>query len=61
MRRLMTVAMMAVVAVSLTACGRKGRPIPPEGTVNRTYPDIQFPSGPGGTGAQPEGTENTTR
>ena len=44
MRRLTTLIVIAVVAVSLSACGRKGKPIPPEGaTYPRQYPDIVFP------------------
>ncbi|MBC7905566.1 MAG: hypothetical protein H7Y60_02310 [Rhodospirillaceae bacterium] len=55
MRRVAAVVLMAVVAVSLTACGRKGRPIAPEGSIERTYPNIQFPE------SQSQGSENTTR
>jgi predicted small lipoprotein YifL len=61
MRRLTTVVLVAVLAVSLTACGRKGRPIPPDGTTVRTYPDIQFPKAPGEAEIQPEAPESTTR
>lgn len=47
MRRLTTLIVIAAVAVGLSACGRKGKPIPPEGaTYPRTYPDITFPSAP---------------
>lgn len=47
MRRLTTLILIAAVAVSLSACGRKGKPIPPEGsTYPRQYPDIQFPQQP---------------
>lgn len=44
MRRLTTLIVIAAVAVSLSACGRKGKPIPPEGSsYPRQYPDIVFP------------------
>lgn len=47
MRRLMTLVVIAAMAASLSACGRKGKPIPPEGsTYPRQYPDIQFPQQP---------------
>lgn len=59
MRRLTTVVLVAAMAFSLTACGRKGRPIPPEGSsYPHTYPNIQFPDG---TENQPQGSESTTR
>lgn len=49
MRTLTVLVLVAAMAVSLSACGRKGRPIPPEGsTYPRNYPDITFPSGPTG-------------
>ncbi|MGE5515607.1 MAG: LPS translocon maturation chaperone LptM [Bacteroidota bacterium] len=47
MRRLTTLILVAAMAVSLSACGRKGKPIPPEGsTYPRTYPDVEFPQQP---------------
>lgn len=59
MRRLTTLVIIAAMAVGLSACGRKGKPIAPEGTTYpRHYPDIQFPQQPdqnqgrGGTESQ---------
>ena len=47
MRRLTTLVVIAVVALGLSACGRKGKPIPPEGsTYPRQYPNIEFPPQP---------------
>jgi len=44
MRKLTMLVLVAAMAVSLSACGRKGRPIPPEGaTYPRTYPNVTFP------------------
>jgi predicted small lipoprotein YifL len=44
MKRLVLVLVLAAVATSLSACGRKGRPIPPEDAVYpRQYPKIDFP------------------
>lgn len=49
MRRLTTLVVIAAVALSLSACGRKGKPIPPENsTFPRTYPNIEYPPGPSG-------------
>lgn len=46
MRRMTLLVMVAALAVGLTGCGRKSRPIPPEGSLYpRTYPDITFPAG----------------
>ncbi|MBC7954163.1 MAG: lipoprotein [Rhodospirillaceae bacterium] len=61
MRRLTAIVMMTVVAFSLSACGRKGRPIPPDGTINRVYPEVQFPKAPGEAETLPEAPESTTR
>lgn len=47
MRRLTTLIVIAAMAASLSACGRKGKPIAPEGSsYPRQYPDIVFPPGP---------------
>lgn len=38
------ILLLAALTAPLAACGRKGRPIPPEGaTYPRKYPDITFP------------------
>ncbi|WP_019645821.1 lipoprotein [Novispirillum itersonii] len=38
-RLVLTLAVIAVAAGSLSACGRKGKPIPPDGaTYNKPYP-----------------------
>lgn len=43
-RKLVLVLVLAAMATSLSACGRKGRPVPPEDTVYpRHYPKIDFP------------------
>jgi predicted small lipoprotein YifL len=40
----MTVVVMAALAVSLSACGRKSRPLEPEGSsYPRRYPEVSFP------------------
>lgn len=55
MRTFTTLLVLTAVALTLSACGRRGRPIPPEGAYTRTYPDIQFPNQ-----TQPDqGTETT--
>lgn len=55
MRRLTTLVVIAAVGLSLSACGRKGKPIPPEGSVYpRTYPNIEYPPGPAGQEPQPQ-------
>jgi predicted small lipoprotein YifL len=59
MRVLTIFVMMAVVVTSLSACGRKGRPIPPEGAVTRQYPDIQFPEQQAPARAQDKAGEGT--
>lgn len=60
MRKLTTLVVIAAVGLGLSACGRKGKPIPPEGsTYPRHYPDIQFP--PGAPSPEQTGTENQTR
>ncbi len=47
MRKLTMVVLVAALAVSVSACGRKGRPIPPEGaTYPQTYPKVTFPEEP---------------
>jgi predicted small lipoprotein YifL len=47
MRKLTMVVLVAALAVSVSACGRKGRPIPPEGaTYPRSYPEVTFPAEP---------------
>lgn len=59
MRRLTTLAVIAVLALSLSACGRKGKLIPPEGsTYPRSYPDVSFPPNPDDRAG---GTENQVR
>ena len=36
--------MLAMVTAPLAACGRKNRPVPPEGaTYPRKYPNVDFP------------------
>ena len=36
--------LLALASLPLAACGRKSRPVPPEGAVYpRTYPDIDAP------------------
>lgn len=59
MRRLTTLVLVTAVALSLSACGRKGKPIAPEGsTYPRQYPQVEFPPAPN----QPRGgTENQDR
>lgn len=48
---------MALAAAPLAACGRKGRPIPPEGaTYPRQYPNVTFPEDPQ-SGEKPPETE----
>lgn len=43
-RKLTILMLVAAMAVPLAGCGRKGKPIPPEGsTYPRAYPDITFP------------------
>lgn len=43
-RTLITLILVAAMAVPLAACGRRGKPVVPEGsTYPRTYPDITFP------------------
>lgn len=59
MRTLTTLIVMAALAATLSACGRRGKPIPPDGAYTRTYPDIQFPEDR--TKPQDQGTENTSR
>lgn len=47
MRKLTTLILVAAMAVSLSACGRKGKPIPPEGSAfPRHYPSMEFPQRP---------------
>ncbi|MGE5476299.1 MAG: LPS translocon maturation chaperone LptM [Bacteroidales bacterium] len=47
MRRLTTLVVIAAMALSLSACGRKGKPIPPDGsTYPRPYPNVEFPQQP---------------
>ena len=54
MRKLTMMVLVAAIAVSVSACGRKGRPVPPEGsTYPRTYPNVTFPDAP----AEREGLE----
>lgn len=49
MRRLTTLILVAALAASLSACGRRGKPIVPEGsTYPRQYPNVEFPQGPSG-------------
>ena len=49
---------MALAAAPLAACGRKGRPLPPEGaTYPRRYPEVTFPEDDKAGGKTPE-TEN---
>jgi len=44
MRRFAVVMLALAVASPLAACGRKGKPVPPEGTVYpRQYPKVDFP------------------
>lgn len=45
MRQIITITLMIAMAAGLSACGRKGRPIAPEGATVRHYPDIDFPQG----------------
>ncbi len=47
--------LMALVAAPLAACGRKSRPLPPEGsTYPRRYPEVTFPEDPEAADKQPE-------
>lgn len=60
MRKVTTLVLIAAVALGLAACGRKGKPIPPEGsTYPRRYPDIQFPPAP--PSAEQTGTESQSQ
>lgn len=46
---------MALAAAPLAACGRKTRPLPPEGaTYPRKYPNVTFPEDPESAEKQPE-------
>ena len=50
--------LLALATLPLAACGRKGRPIPPENaTYPRTYPDIDAPAEKKSGTTKPE-TEN---
>lgn len=61
MRRLASLILVVAMAATLSACGRKGRLIAPEGsTYPRQYPDIQFPQAPAEPGARREGAETQT-
>ena len=43
-RKFTILMLVAAIAVPLAGCGRKGKPLPPEGSVYpRTYPEITFP------------------
>lgn len=56
MRALLTLAVVVAVALPLAACGRKGRPVPPEDAVYpRMYPHIELPDQKGPT-PEPERT-----
>lgn len=47
--------LMALAVAPLAACGRKTRPIPPEGaTYPRQYPDVTFPEDPESAEKRPE-------
>ncbi|MGE4280960.1 MAG: hypothetical protein AB7G62_15335 [Magnetospirillum sp.] len=47
--------LMALVAAPLAACGRKSRPLPPEGsTYPRRFPEVTFPEDPEAADKQPE-------
>lgn len=48
------ILILALTAAALAACGRKSRPIAPEGaTYPRQYPDITFPDGDDAGKAKP--------
>lgn len=52
------ILLLAALTAPLAACGRKGRPIPPDGaTYPRKYPDITFPQDEKAGQEKPE-TEN---
>lgn len=64
MRRLTVLVLIAAMAVGLSACGRKGKPIAPEGSAYpHHYPDISFPPAPQGGNAPDaqSGTETQVR
>ncbi|MGE5546697.1 MAG: LPS translocon maturation chaperone LptM [Solirubrobacterales bacterium] len=45
-RTLTLLALVLSLSLSLAACGRKGKPIPPEGSIYpRHYPNVTFPEG----------------
>ncbi|MBI2241624.1 MAG: hypothetical protein HYU59_12575 [Magnetospirillum gryphiswaldense] len=47
--------LMILAAAPLAACGRKSRPLPPEGaTYPRQYPNVTFPDSPESAEKQPE-------
>lgn len=57
MRTFTTLILVAALAAGLSACGRKGQPIPPDGATVRQYPQIPFPQSQTPAQREDRGTE----